>query len=92
MEKWEMEHQLVDTIRCQWNLDLAKDPRLAAMCMLSEYLCSLKKIRTSGSCDEPQLNPAVWQHLNMDKTALVEVLSVINDEVENARQLLLIAA
>jgi hypothetical protein len=42
--------------------------------------------------DEPQLDPAVWTHLGMDKTALVEVLAVINDEVENARQLLSIAA
>lgn len=92
MEKWELEPQLVDTIRNQWNLASAKDPRLVAMCMLSEYLCALKKIRTSGACDEPQLDASVWQHLNMDKTALVEVLSVINDEVENARQLLLIAA
>ena len=92
MAQWEMEPLFVDTIANQWNLAKAKEPKMAAMCMLSEYLCALKKIRTSGACDEPQLDASVWPHLNMDKTSLVEVLSVINDEVENARQLLLIAA
>lgn len=92
MEKWEMDAILVDTVRHQGSLETAKDPRLVAMCMLSEYLCGLKKIRTSGSCEEPVLDASVWQHLNLDKTALVDVLSVINDEVENAKQLLLIAA
>jgi HD-like signal output (HDOD) protein len=92
MERWELDPLIVDTVRNQWDLTAPKDPRLVAMCMLSEYLCGLKKIRTSGMCDEPTLDASVWHHLNMDKTALVEVLSVINDEVENARQLLLIAS
>ena len=93
MERWELDKVLVATVREQGVLSATtKEPKLVSMCMLSEYLCTLKKIRTSGQCDEPQLDPAVWTHLGMDKTALVEVLSVINDEVENARQLLSIAA
>jgi HD-like signal output (HDOD) protein len=91
-ERWELEPKMVVTIRQQHVLAGATEPKLVAMCMLSEYLCSLKKIRTSGSCDEPQLDPAIWPHLGLDKTALVEVLSVINDEVENARVLLQIAS
>jgi HD-like signal output (HDOD) protein len=93
MERWELDKVLVATVREQCLLSpTTKEPKLVSMCMLSEYLCALKKIRTSGQCDEPQLDPAVWIHLGMDKTALVEVLAVINDEVENARQLLSIAA
>jgi HD-like signal output (HDOD) protein len=93
MERWELDKVLVATVREQCLLSpTTKEPKLVSMCMLSEYLCALKKIRTSGQCDEPQLDPAVWTHLGMDKTALVEVLAVINDEVENARQLLSIAA
>jgi HD-like signal output (HDOD) protein len=93
MERWELDKVLVATVREQGLLSATtKEPKLVSMCMLSEYLCALKKIRTSGQCDEPQLDPAVWTHLGMDKTALVEVLAVINDEVENARQLLSIAA
>ncbi len=93
MERWELDKILVATVREQCLLSpTTKEPKLVSMCMLSEYLCALKKIRTSGQCDEPQLDPAVWLHLGMDKTALVEVLAVINDEVENARQLLSIAA
>lgn len=92
MERWELDKTLVTTIRDQNNLAATKEPKLVSMCMLSEYLCGLKKIRTSGQCDEPQLDAGVWPHLGMDKTALVEVLSVINDEVENARQLLAISA
>lgn len=93
MERWELDKVLVATVREQGLLSpTTKEPKLVSMCMLSEYLCALKKIRTSGQCDEAQLDPAVWTHLGMDKTALVEVLAVINDEVENARQLLSIAA
>jgi HD-like signal output (HDOD) protein len=90
-QHWEMEPVLIDTIRHQFDLATAPDPKLVSMCQLAEYLCALKRIRVSGSCDEAKLDPAVWLHLGLDKTSLVDVLSVINDEVENARQLLLIA-
>jgi HD-like signal output (HDOD) protein len=91
MQRWELDKMLSTTVSDQNSLAKTTEPKLVSMCMLSEYLCALKKIRTSGSCDEPQLDANVWTHLGMDKTALVEVLSVINDEVENARQLLHIA-
>jgi HD-like signal output (HDOD) protein len=90
-ERWELDKQLVSVIRQQHGLVDVEYPKIVSMCMLSEYLCGLKKIRTSGSCNEPVLDPGVWQHLGLDKTALVDVLSIINDEVENARQLLAIA-
>jgi HD-like signal output (HDOD) protein len=90
-ERWELDKQLTVTIKDQHKLAGSSEPKLVSMCLLSEYLCGLKKIRTSGSCDEPVLDAGVWPHLGLDKTALVDVLSVINDEVENARQLLAIA-
>jgi HD-like signal output (HDOD) protein len=94
-ERWQMEPAIIETVRTQYDLALAKDPqggKMIAMCLFAEYLCALKKIRVSGSCDEPQLDPVVWGHLGLDKTSLVEVLTVINDEVDNARQLLQLAA
>ncbi len=94
-ERWQMETSIVNTIRHQYDLAAAKEPqsgKLVAMCLFSEYLCALKKIRVSGNCDEPQLDPVVWSHLGLDKNSLVEVLTVINDEVDNARQLLQLAA
>ncbi len=90
-ERWELDTQLTTVVKSQHKLVGTAEPKLVSMCMLSEYLCGLKKIRTSGSCDEPVLDAGVWPHLGLDKTALVDVLSVINDEVENARQLLAIA-
>ena len=60
MERWELDKVLVATVREQGLLSpTTKEPKLVSMCMLSEYLCALKKIRTSGQCDEPQLDPAV---------------------------------
>jgi HD-like signal output (HDOD) protein len=91
IERWELEARLVEAVRHQNSLAKTSEPKLVSVCQLCEYLCALKKIRTSGSCDEPALDPGVWAHLGLDKTALVEVLSVINDEVENARQLMQIA-
>lgn len=94
MEHWGMEPTIVNTVRDQFDLAQAADPqagKLVAMCVFAEYLCALKKIRVSGNCDEPRLDPLVFGHLGLDKSALVEVMTVINDEVDNARQLLQLA-
>lgn len=89
---WELDPQLSTVIKEQNKLAEATEPKLVSMCLLAEYLCGLKKIRTSGSCDEPVLDAGIWKHLGLDKNSLVDVLSVINDEVENARQLLALAS
>lgn len=94
MQSWNLDVDLVQTVRWQYDLDGAEGKsfaRMVAMCQFGEYLCGLKKIRVSGQCDEPQLDPRVWTLLGLDKTALVEVLTVVNDEVDNARQFLLLA-
>jgi HD-like signal output (HDOD) protein len=90
-QRWELEPNIVDTIRWQHEVNQAQDKRLVAMCQFTEYICGLKKIRVSGSHNPPVLDAATWDHLSLDKTALMYVLSVVNDEVENARQLLQIA-
>lgn len=91
-ERWELEPIIVETIRWQYDITKGVQMPLVAMCLFSEYLCGLKKIRVSGNCDEPGLDPAVWQHLGLDKNALVELLTRVNDEVDNARQLMAIAS
>jgi len=90
-ERWELDSEIRDAIRYQFSLEEASDRKLVAIGMFAEYLCGLKKIRCAGQCDEPKLDPLVWHHLGFDKTALVEALSVVNDEVDNARRLLEIA-
>lgn len=87
-EKWELPDSLVDAIRCQNDLAQAEEKGLTSVLLFGEYLCGLKKIRFPGQCGEPKIDQAVWGHLGIDKTALVEVLSVINDEVDNAKTLL----
>lgn len=87
-EKWELPDNLVDAVRHQFTLDQAEDPKLTSVLQFGEYLCGLKKIRFAGQCGEPKIDQAVWGHLGIDKTSLVEVLSVINDEVDNAKMLL----
>jgi HD-like signal output (HDOD) protein len=87
-EHWGLDDAITDAIRHQDDLDQAKEPKVVAIFQFAEYLCALKKIRVAGQCDEPKLEPEVWSHLGFDKTALVEALSVVNDEVDNARRLL----
>jgi HD-like signal output (HDOD) protein len=87
-ERWGLDEILVETIAHQNLIDQAADARLVAMCQFNEYLCGVKKIRVSGSCDQPTLNPTVWRHLGMSRATLVEVMSEVNDEVDNARNLL----
>lgn len=94
MQTWNLDVDLIQAVRSQYDLDAVDGKphaRLVAMCQFAEYLCALKKIRVSGNCDEPSLDPRVWTQLGLDKTALVEVLTVVNDEVDNARQFLLLA-
>ena len=94
MQTWNLDTDLVQAVRYQYSLDGADGKpyaKLVGMCQFAEYLCALKKIRVSGNCDEANLDPRVWTQLGLDKTALVEVLTVVNDEVDNARQFLLLA-
>jgi HD-like signal output (HDOD) protein len=94
MQTWNLDVDLIQAVRWQYDLDGVEgkpQAKLVAMCQFSEYLCGLKKIRVSGNCDEPQLDQRVWGLLGLDKTALVEVLTVVNDEVDNARQFLALA-
>ncbi len=90
MQTWNLDVDLIQTIRWQYDLSGIEgkpQAKMVAMCQFG----ALKKIRVSGNCDEPQLDPQVWTQLGLDKTALVEVLTVVNDEVDNARQFLLLA-
>ncbi len=91
-EKWELEQVIADTIRNQYDLGKGQSQGTIAMCLFCEYLCGLKKLRVSGECDEPTLDPGTWSHLGLDKTALVELLTRVNDEVDNARQLMALAS
>ncbi len=91
-ERWELEPIITETIRDQYDLGKGRQPGVVAICQFTEYLCGLKKLRVSGECDDPVLDPEVWRHLGLDKNALVELLTRVNDEVDNARQLMALAA
>ena len=91
-ERWELEPIITETIRDQYDLSKGRQPGVVAICQFTEYLCGLKKLRVCGDCDEPILDPEVWRHLGLDKNALVELLTRVNDEVDNARQLMALAA
>ncbi|HYE07576.1 MAG TPA: HDOD domain-containing protein [Planctomycetota bacterium] len=91
-EKWQLDPAIIEAVRDQYDLTREERRPLVAMCQFVDYLCGLKNIKVSGDCGRPELDPQVWDHLGLDKTALVEVLSVVNDEVDNARQLLQLAS
>jgi HD-like signal output (HDOD) protein len=90
-QNWEMEPKLIETVKSQYDLEKTSEPRLVAMCQFAEYLCALKNLRVSGNCDEPKLEMQIWHHLGLDKNSLVDLVSAINDEVENARQIMAMA-
>jgi HD-like signal output (HDOD) protein len=88
---WDLGDEIADAVEHQFAIDEAANARLVAISSLGEYLCALKKIRLAGQCDEAQLDPVVWQHLGLTKTDLVDALSLVNDEVDNARRLIELA-
>jgi HD-like signal output (HDOD) protein len=92
IKHWQLEDRIVNCIRNQYDPDSSTEPKLVAMCQFSEYICGLKKIRVSGNYDTPNVDQSAWQHLGLDKNALMKVLSLVNDEVESARQLLTMSA
>lgn len=92
VEEWGLEAEVVDTVRNQHHMDQARYARLVALAQFSDYLSALKKIRIAGDCAEPKLEQVVWQHLGLEKKDLVDVLAVINDEVDRAKELLALAA
>ncbi|MFW5829037.1 MAG: HDOD domain-containing protein [Planctomycetota bacterium] len=90
--QWGLEEEVIQTVDHQFDVAAAPHQRLVAIAQFSEYLCSLKRIRIAGDCGEPQLDQEVWKHLGLDKTDLVGVLAVINDEVDRAKELLALAS
>jgi HD-like signal output (HDOD) protein len=91
-QHWELDTDLVNAIRYQNDLVRAGKPAMTAMAMLVENLCYLRKIRMSGCFDEPVLNPAVWQHLGLDKSALKTVIDAMTKDMESARELMTVVS
>jgi putative nucleotidyltransferase with HDIG domain len=91
-QEWGLEVEVVDAVRHQFELEQSRYQQPVAVSQFSEYLCGLKRIRIAGDCAEPKLDPVIWQHLGLDKTDLVSLLAVINDEVDRAKELLSLAA
>lgn len=91
-EHWGLEDDVTQAIRHQFDIDHAHDNLYIAIAQFSEYLCGLKKIRLSGDCNEPGIDPVIWEYLDMGKKDLVDILAVINDEVDRAKELLQAAA
>jgi HD-like signal output (HDOD) protein len=87
-QHWELEPALVRAVRDQHRLPVTSDPAPVAILQFCTHLCRLKNLRVPGDCSPAQLDPTVWPHLNMDKTALVDLVSAVNDEVEKAKILL----
>lgn len=85
---WELEPLLSRIVADRYNLDGAQDPGPVALGQFCDHLCALKAMRAPGDFHESTIDPTVWRHLGIDKTALVELVSVVNDEVEAAKALL----
>ncbi|NRA37514.1 MAG: HDOD domain-containing protein [Planctomycetes bacterium] len=91
-EHWGLEDSITHAVRNQFDVNLANDNLYIAIAQFSEYLCGLKKIRLSGDCNEPGIDAVIWEYLDMGKKDLVDILAVINDEVDRAKELLSAAA
>lgn len=91
-EKWGLEDEIVETIGRQYDLAEAGDNKVIPVCHFADYLCGLKRIRLTGDCHEPVLDQSIWHYLGLNKNALVEVLAVINDEVDRAKEMLRLAS
>jgi len=87
-ERWELDGTLVDAIRHQGDLDLAPQPRLAAMCQLADSTCLLKRIRSPGDHQPPNIPPRALDVLGFTRSALTELLANSGTEIANARSLL----
>lgn len=85
---WRLEEQLVDVVEHQYRLEQAAEKKLVATLAFTEHLLMLKRIRLVGDHGQEKIAPEVWQLLGLDKQALVEALSTVNDEVDRARQVL----
>lgn len=86
--RWELEPGLVRAVRDQHRLHEAEEPVPIALGRFCEHLLALKHLRAPGDHHIAQLDPAVWTHLGLDRTALVELVSAVNDEVEKAKAIL----
>ena len=85
---WDLEPMLRQSVAEQYQLATAEYPGFVALGCFCQHLCHLKGLPAPGDFHQSELDADVWQHLGLDKTALVELVAKVNDEVEAAKQLL----
>jgi HD-like signal output (HDOD) protein len=88
---WGLDQSLVLTVRHQFSQDPAADPKLISLCHLCEYVCRLNNVRLPGNYDAPALDPVVWNHLGLEKSALPPIVLNAAEEVVKANDFLQIA-
>ncbi len=90
LEKWKLPQRIVDGVR-QHHGDGTTGDRLIAVARFADYLCKVKGIAASGSCEEAHLDKTAWARLEMKREDLPAILREINREIEAANEFLAVA-
>lgn len=90
LEKWKLPQKIIDGVR-QHHGDGAAEDRTIAIARFADYLCKVKGIAASGSCDEAHLDRTAWARLEMKREDLPALLREINREIEAANEFLAVA-
>ncbi len=90
LEKWKLPTRIVDGVR-QHHGDGSLGDRMIAIARFADYLCKVKGIAASGSCEEAHLDKMAWARLEMKREDLPSLLREINREIEAANEFLAVA-
>jgi len=83
-QRWYLPDQLAQGIAAHHSIETAKDKRLVAVNLFAHYVCLLKGLQASGSCEKPSLDGAVRDLLKLKKTDIAGIIKTLNDELRLA--------
>jgi len=84
---WKLPPSLCEAILHHHDLAGAADKGIAAICLLSNYICAIKKVPTADGVETAELSQEAWKPLKIDPAVLSLMLASIDPEMEEAEDL-----
>jgi putative nucleotidyltransferase with HDIG domain len=91
-QKWKLSKNLTSAIAYHHAPDFSAEVdaefKLIASVYIANYYCNKQKLGFSGEINIPEINPIVWEKLQLDKDDFLKFLEIVEDELKKAEEFL----
>ena len=86
-DHWRLPADIVDGIGCHHTMDRAENVELAAVMLISDYICRMKSLGAPDNFSEVRLNREAWTALSIPSTQLSPILAAVDEEIAQVNEL-----